>query len=189
MDFTALDSAIDTQLRHDVADLRRQAGGGPLLAVAIGMVDDITGFFTAALTEQRYLGWSPKKRNETWHWPSEWGTAADNDPTDGAPGRVTAALWALTGTLSDEGEVDDETYEEIRGEYEARLVAGLARLRAEGLLRTTEDLGSPEAWAWLHYADAYDEDIDLRTFRQLNAAELGDAFARRFEGGFDAHLP
>ena len=130
MDFAELDAAIDTQLRHDLAALRRQCAADPLRAVAVCMVEDLTGFFTAGLTESRIARTAPANRYE-WFYPSEWGLAADDDAGDPAPGRVTTALWALTGTCSDAGEVDEDTYEEIRGEYEDRLVATLARLRGE----------------------------------------------------------
>lgn len=174
MDYSELDAAIDAQLRHDVADLFARAGGD-LVAIAVLLVDDITGFGTVALTSDAAAKAKPTKRYRWWT-PGEWKLFAADMPTDA--GQVTSALWALTGTASAQGEVDEDTYEEIRGEYEDRLVAGLARLRAEGLLR---DGRGRDVWAWVHYEDDYDDSVDLRTFRQLNDAAIATEFEHRFE--------
>jgi hypothetical protein len=182
-DTADLAAAVDTQLRLAVARLREQAHGAHLYAIAVGMVEDLTGFFVTGQTLEAADEAPGDAASRAYHWwaPSEWSLSFD-DPDEAAPGRVTAPLWALTGTdLAVAGtgaEVDDDTYEAIRAAYERIVVDALVRLRSEGELRTAS--GEP-VWAWVHHADAHDEDIDDVSFSEIQAdAALAEKFALRF---------
>lgn len=182
-DTTDLAAAVETQLRRAVRQLREQARDAHLYAVAVGMVDDLTGFFVAGQTLEAADAAPGDAASRAYYWwaPSEWSLVFD-DPEEQAPGRVTEPLWALTGTAASiEGtgeEVDDETYEAIRDAYEQIVVETLVRLRVEGELRTAD---GAEIWAWIHYADAYDEDIDDSSFATIqDEAALTERFALRF---------
>lgn len=182
-DATALAAAVDTELRQAVTQLRERARDAHLYAIAVGMVEDLTGFFVAGQTLEAADEAPGDDASRAYYWwaPSEWSLAFD-DPDAEAPGRVTAALWALTGTdaaLDGTGEeVDDDTYEAIRVAYERIVVDALVRLRDEGELRTAS--GEP-FWAWIHYADAHDEDVDEWSFAEIQAdVALEERFALRF---------
>lgn len=162
-DTRALDAAIETTLRAAVASLRGQTD--ELVALAAGLVEDPTGFFVAGLPRSTALAMAD--REELW-FPSEW-PLEGRDPSDVAPGRVTTAIWALAEDLED----DDTALGALRRTYEERIIAALAALRADGTL--------DDAWAWLHYADAHDEDLDDRSFPLLNDPALVPAFARRWD--------
>lgn len=182
-DTTDLAAAVDTELRVAVRQLHEQAGDAHLYAVAVGMVDDLTGFFVAGQTLEAADAAPGDAASRAYYWwaPSEW-SLVFKDPEEQAPGRVTEPLWALTGTddvVEGTGEeVDDDTYEAIRAAYEQIVVETLVRLRAEGELRTA---AGEDVWAWVHYADAHDEDIDDTSFATVQDDEaLTEKFALRF---------
>ena len=181
-DYARLDDAIVTTLRNGIADLR--ASDETLSLIACGMVEDLTGFFIAGAGTAwlRQLTGSDADRAQ-WAWsPSEWPLEAE-DETDSAPGRVTSAIWELSGTqaaLDGTGqELDEEALSELRSAYEARIVAALQQLQSDGGL---VNANGTTVWAWLHSADAADEDLDDRTFRLLQPGEIADDFALRYDG-------
>ncbi|KSW19591.1 hypothetical protein [Cellulomonas sp. B6] len=182
-DLSRLDAAIVTTLRVAVARLRDSDES--LALVACGMVEDLTGFFVAG-AGTTWLAALPGPREDraasAWS-ASEWPLTAE-DPDDVAPGRVTSALWELSGTraaIDGTGtELDDEAYTQLGRDYEDRVVAALRRLRDEGELR---DAAGHELWVWLHSADDADPDLDERTFALLQDADVARDFADRYGAG------
>lgn len=187
-DFTRLDDAILTTLRNGLADLRRR--DETLALVACGMVDDLTGFFIAGAGAGWIAGLTGSDSDKAeWAWsPSEWPLSAE-DSTDAAPGRVTSAIWALSGTqamLDGTGdELEDDEYDELRSAYEGRIIAAIQRLQADG--NVVDAHGRP-VWVWLHSADASDEELDDRSFAMLQPAAISAAFADRYGAGTEALL-
>lgn len=182
-DYSRLDDAIVTTLRNAIADLRRQ--DDTLTLVACGMVEDLTGFFVAGAGAEWLTGLegSDADKAESAWFPSEWPLAAQDD-TDGAPGRVTSAIWELSGTqalIDGTGEeLDDDAYDELRARYEERILEMIRLLQTEG---TFVDARGNTVWVWLHSADASDEDLDNRTFSALQPGDSAGEFAERYSGG------
>lgn len=188
--FARLDDAILTTLKACVAQL--QLEDDSLAMVACGMVEDLTGFFVAG-AGSRWLaeltGDRAEKAEYAWE-PSEWPLSAD-DPSDVAPGRVTSAIWELSGTQAEiDGtgeELDDDAYDALRKDYEQRIVLALNKLRATGDLQRTD--GS-DIWVWLHSADYSDPKLDERSFRALQNQDpaLVADFKARFKKGCEPLL-
>lgn len=179
-DFARLDNAILTTLRNALASLREQDSG--LALMACGMVEDLTGFFVAGAGAEwlAALEGSCEERAQ-WAWsPSEW-PFTGNDHADAAPGRVTSAIWELSGTqamLDGTGEeLGEADYDDLRSAYENRIVLALRQLQAEGLV---VDAKGRDVWVWLHSADASDEELDDRSFARLQSADLASEFAERY---------
>lgn len=181
-DFTKLNEAILTTLDAGVASLTAQA---PDLAfIACGVVEDLTGFFLTGAS----ASWITEMRQNSstaelpW-WPSEWPLAAD-DPTDVPPGRVTNAIWELSGTqASIDGtgsEIDDDAYDALRTDYEDRIVWALQELQAQGKLRNRE---GDDIWVWIHSADNAFENLDASSFAELQSEDLAAEFADRWGAG------
>ena len=163
-DFTRLDDAIATTLREGLGDLL--AADPTLTLMACGLVEDLTGFFVAGAGAQ-WLA-EVQQEDEDDHevaWlPSEWPLVAEL-ATDTPPGRVTTAIWELSGmqaAIDGTGEaLDDEALAALARDYEERIVLALEELRAEGSLRNAS---GNEIVVWLHSADGSDEELDARTF-------------------------
>ena len=187
-DLSRLDAAILTTLRAAVARLRE--ADESLALVACGMVEDLTGFFVAgAGTTWLAALPGPSEDRAAYAWSaSEWPLTAE-DPDDVAPGRVTSALWELSGTRAaidgTGAELDDDAYAQLGHDYEDRVVTALRRLRDEGELR---DAAGRELWVWLHSADDADPELDDRTFAQLQDADVARDFADRYGAGGDRLL-
>ncbi|MFD1814373.1 hypothetical protein [Rhodococcus gannanensis] len=187
-DFTRLDDAILTTLRTSIGMLREE--NDSLALVACGMVEDLTGFFVAGAdaTWLTGLDGSSEDRAQSAWWPSEWPHGAD-DPSDTAPGRVTSAIWALSGTqavIDGTGKaLEGEAYDALCRDYEHRIVLALRQLQAEGELR---DSAGRELWVWLHSADDSDSELDERTFGLLQSSDLAADFSERFGAGSDRLL-
>lgn len=183
-DFTRLDAAILDSLRQRLSRLHTEVPDVAL--VACGMVEDLTGFFVSAASAS-WLGALPgdaADRAQLAWFPSEWPESVAVDGDD-----VTAAIWALSGTqalIDGTGdELDDDAYDALRADYEARIVLALERVREEGLLRGAD---GRVAWVWLHSADASDEELDDRSFALLQAPEIAAEFDGRFGDGSERLL-
>lgn len=118
-DTTALDAAIDTEIRAALASLRTELElklesstamaqpqshplGSHVHALAIGMVEDLTGFFVAADTLENaaaVTGDDLEDKAQYWWSPSEWGWQYTGGT---APGIVTTEIWALAKGLPEE---------------------------------------------------------------------------------------
>ena len=179
-DFSRLDDAIATTLRAGVAELRE--ADASLVMLACGMVEDLTGFFISGAGSHwiAALPGTTAERSEYAWSPSEWPLSA-NDESDAAPGRVTAAIWELSGTQAEiDGtgeELAEEAYDALRVEYEDRIMRALEALRQAGELRNA---AGRELMVWLHSADAADEDLDDRSFARLQSPELVALFEQRY---------
>lgn len=175
-------------LRAKIRSLQEQDPG--LVFVACGMVEDLTGFFVAGAGKSwlQGLGGSVQDRAQYVWYPSEW-PAEGIDPSEVARGRVTAAIWELSGTqamLDGTGEaLNGDAYDALRESYVERIVLAIRRLRDEGALRRWD---GQELWIWLHSADAFDEALDDKTFPLLQGAELSALFSQRWDGATDTLL-
>ncbi|NLA56827.1 MAG: hypothetical protein GX859_11155 [Corynebacterium humireducens] len=180
-DFTRLDAAISTTLREGVAELL--AADPTLTLMACGVVEDLTGFYVAGAGAE-WLAEAQSGGEEDlaalWY-PSEWPLEAEH-PEDVPPGRVTSAIWELSGCqASGTGDViDDDAYAALTRDYEERIVLALRELREEGVLRN----GSGEQiLVWLHSSDESAPDLDARTFAALQEPALAALFRDRFGDG------
>ena len=187
-DFTRLDEAIMTSLRADITSLKDQSPD--FLLVACGMVEDLTGFFVTG-TDAQWLGGligAEEEKSQIAWMPSEW-SLSGVDPTDVAPGRVTSAIWELSGTqamLDDTGsELCDDDYAALRVGYEDRMILALRQLQTEGELRNAR---GRDIWIWLHSADYSDEELDDRSFAALHSPELAAQFHGRWGAGTEPLL-
>jgi hypothetical protein len=187
-DFADLDAAILSTLRACVAELR--SADDSLAMVACGMVEDLTGFFVAGAGTTWVSGLEGSSADKAqWAWcPSEWPLEAD-DPDDVAPGRVTSAIWALSGTqamIDGTGQVlEADAYDALRLHYENRIVQAIQRMQADGEFRDAE---GNDVWIWVHSADDADPELDARTFAALQGPELAHDFGDRFGAGSDRLL-
>jgi hypothetical protein len=187
-DFADLDAAILSTLRACVAELR--SADDSLAMVACGMVEDLTGFFVAGAGATWASGLEGSSADKAqWAWcPSEWPLDAE-DPDDVAPGRVTSAIWALSGTqamFDGTGHVlEADAYDALRLQYENRIVRAIQRMQADGEFR---DAAGNDVWIWLHSADDADPELDARTFAALQGPELASDFSDRFGAGGDRLL-
>lgn len=178
-DFSRLGEAILTTLEAGVASLKAQS---PDLAfIACGVVEDLTGFFLSGASAT-WLAETQKDEEQAelvW-WPSEWPFEAD-DPTDEPPGRVTSAIWELSGTqASIDGtgnEIDDDAYEALRSGYEDRIIWAFQELQARGTLRNRD---GHDIWVWIHSADNAFEELDANSFAELQDEALAADFADRW---------
>ncbi|WP_156112005.1 hypothetical protein [Prescottella defluvii] len=187
-DFAGLDAAILTTLRACVTELRD--ADESLSMVACGMVEDLTGFFVAGAGAPWAAGLEGSSADKAqWAWsPSEWPLSAE-DPDDSAPGRVTSAIWALSGTqavIDGTGtELEPDAYDALRVQYENRIVRAIQQMQADGEFR---DAAGNDVWIWLHSADDADPDLDARSFAALQGPELARDFADRYGAGSDRLL-
>lgn len=187
-DFASLDAAILITLRACVAELRD--ADDSLAMVACGMVEDLTGFFVAGAGATWATGLDGSSADKAqWAWsPSEWPLCAE-DPDDAAPGRVTSAIWALSGTqavIDGTGkELEADAYDALRLQYENRIVRAIQRMQADGEFR---DAAGNDVWIWLHSADDADPELDARSFAALQGPELARDFSDRFGAGGDRLL-
>lgn len=181
-DFSRLSKAILTTLEAGVASLKAQS---PDLAfIACGVVEDLTGFFLSGASAT-WLAETKKDEEQAelvW-WPSEWPLEAD-DPTDEPPGRVTSAIWELSGTqASIDGtgdEIDDDAHKALRTDYEDRIIWALRELQARGTLRNRD---GHDIWVWIHSADNAFEELDVNSFTELQDEALAADFADRWGAG------
>lgn len=186
--FKRLDEAILTTLGASITSLQEQ--DPDLVFVACGMVEDLTGFFVTGTGRAWITGLEGSTQDRaTYLWyPSEWPLAGE-DPGDQAPGRVTKAIWELSGTqtmLDGTGqELEDDQYSALRESYVERIVLAIEQLRGQGALRNSH---GQELWIWVHSADASDEELDDRTFARLNSPDLAALFSQRWAGGTAALL-
>ncbi|MET8649014.1 hypothetical protein [Nocardia aurea] len=187
-DFARLDAAVLLTLRVCIAELRD--ADDSLAMVACGMVEDLTGFFVAgagATWVAGLEGANAGKAELVWS-PSEWPLFA-KDPDDTAPGRVTRAIWALSGThtiIDGTGkELEADAYAALRRQYENRIVRAIQQMQAGGELR---DAAGNDVWIWLHSADDADPELDERSFAALQVIELARDFDDRFGAGGDRLL-
>lgn len=203
-DTTALDAAIDTEIRAALASLRTELElklesstamaqpqshplGSHVHALAIGMVEDLTGFFVAADTLENaaaVTGDDLEDKAQYWWSPSEWGWQYTGGT---APGIVTTEIWALAKGLPEGADDENENreYAALAGLYEERIILCLQRLRGEGELRNVQ---GEELWVWVHYADASNENIDDTSFARLNDRATAALFGKRWGGGLSAVL-
>lgn len=181
-DFTRLNEAILTTLNAGVASLTAQS---PDLAfIACGVAEDLTGFFLAGASASWLIETQQDAETaELAWWPSEWPLVGE-DPTDTPPGRVTSAIWELSGTqasLDGTGsEIDDEAYDELRTDYEERIIWALQELQAQGALRNSD---GHDVWVWIHSADNAFEELDASSFAELQDEALAADFADRWGAG------
>lgn len=130
--FKRLDEAILTTLGASITSLQEQ--DPDLVFVACGMVEDLTGFFVTGTGRAWITGLEGSTQDRaTYLWyPSEWPLAGE-DPGDQAPGRVTKAIWELSGTqtmLDGTGqELEDDQYSALRESYVERIVLAIEQLR------------------------------------------------------------
>lgn len=136
--FTRLDAAISTTLREGVAELL--AADPTLTLMACSLVEDLTGFYVAGAGAE-WLAEAQSGDAEDlavlWY-PSEWPLEAEH-PEDVPPGRVTSAIWELSGCQAFQdgtGDVvDDDAHAALTRDYEERIVLALRELGEEGVLR------------------------------------------------------
>lgn len=161
-----------------------------LLLVACGMVEDLTGFFVTG-TGTKWLsgliGTEDERSQMAWR-PSDW-PISGGDPADVAPGRVTNAIWELSGTQAmidgTGSELDEDAYTALRLDYEDRIIRALHQLQAEGELHNAH---GREVWVWLHSADDSDEELDDRSFAALHPPAGAAEFHGRWGVGTEPLL-
>ncbi|WP_181149684.1 hypothetical protein [Arthrobacter sp. MYb227] len=161
-----------------------------LLLVACGMVEDLTGFFVTG-TDAKWLGGligAEEEKSQIAWLPSEW-PVSGVDPSDAAPGRVTSAIWELSGTQAmidgTGSELCEDDYNALRVDYEDRMILALRQLQTEGALRNAR---GRDIWIWLHSADYSDEELDDRSFAALHSPELAAQFHGRWGAGTEPLL-
>lgn len=184
--FSRLDEAILSTLQDSIRQLREAEDS--LAMVACGMVEDLTGFFVTGVDAGwlgRLAGSSEEKSWMAWS-PSEW-PLMPHDSDDA----VTKAIWELSGTGTPErgdgssGELESSEYDALRRVYVDRIVLGLQKMRVAGELRNSS---GQELWVWVSSVDESDEELDERTFAELQDAELAAVFSARYTGGTDQLL-
>ena len=168
--YPELDVAIRRQIQAAMQYYLDQYQHQHFYALALGMVEDICGFFIIGNSlEQLANGCSEEDEAYQYWYISEWYA----NEFEGLPNVVHDVVTEIA-------EKSDHHLEDfcLRQVYQQHILAALADLRAQGQLRNAQ---GEELLVWVQYADAYDEDFDDISFAHLNSPELTTLFIRRFD--------
>lgn len=175
--YPELDAAIRTLLAAGIAYLREHYRHQHFYAVGLGMVDDICGFFLVGNSLENLAQSVNEKGAKYRHFDHYWYISEwSGEEYTGLSNLVHDAVTALADPLDDDD--DDEAYDQLRLDYQQHIINVLIDMRAQGQLRNAQ---GEELWVWLHYADAFDEDIDDVSFAQLHSPELSELFQCRYD--------
>jgi hypothetical protein len=159
------------QIITDFEYIKEQSKGETLYGFGLGMVEDITGFFSAGNTintiKESILKNGDDEFHESYIWYiSEWKYFGIDNNT----------LYEFLATFIDD--IEDEKYDSYRKEYEKILMQALKTCDEKGVFG--KDKEREDLIIYLHYADAYDEDIDELSSEQINPKGMHLLFKERW---------
>jgi Domain of unknown function (DUF4303) len=159
------------QIITDFEYIKEQSKGETLYGFGLGMVEDITGFFSAGNTintiKESILKNGDDEFHESYIWYiSEWKYFGIDNNT----------LYEFLATFIDD--IEDEKYDSYRKEYEKILMQALKTCDEKGVFG--KDKERADLIIYLHYADAYDEDIDELSSEQINPKGMHLLFKERW---------
>jgi hypothetical protein len=159
------------QIITDFEYIKEQSKGETLYGFGLGMVEDITGFFSAGNTinniKESVVKNGDDELDESAIWYiSEWKYFGIADNT----------LYAFLATFI--YDIEDGKYDSYRKEYEKILIQALKTCDDKGVFG--KDKEREDLIIYLHYADAYDEDIDELSSEQINPKGLHLLFKERW---------
>ncbi|TCM63813.1 uncharacterized protein DUF4303 [Acinetobacter calcoaceticus] len=159
------------EIQHNLAQIKQQTANTTLYAFALGLVEDITGFFTVANSIEaldKMIESEDDVSSYAW-FPSEWAYA----------GKATNHIYHYLESILASIETDQD-YDQLRQHYEQCLINALAICREQGCFKIGP--AQKEVVVFLHYADDFnDDEISDRSSQCLNSPEQHDIFTQRFE--------
>ncbi|WP_111894680.1 DUF4303 domain-containing protein [Acinetobacter sp. MB5] len=172
--YPELDAAIRRYVQAATQHYLEQYQDQKFYALALGMVEDICGFFIVGNTlEQLANGCSEEDEAYQYWYISEW----CSNEFEGLPNLVHDVVTHIAKNTDHDAE--DFC---LRQAYQNHILAVLADLRAQGQLRNAQ---GEELLVWVQYADASDENFDDISFAHLNSPELTELFIQRFNSEQD----
>jgi len=158
------------QIIADFAYIQEKSKGETIYGFGLGIVGDITGFFSAGNTIesiQRKLTQNKEKfhASEIWYI-SEWEYSGTDDNT----------LYQFLAAFIDD--IEDEKYDAAMKDYEKTLIKALKTCDEKGIFGTKEE--RENIIVYLHYADATNEDIDDNSSEQINPKNIHMLFKERW---------
>ncbi len=148
------------QIIADFEQIKQKSIGETIYGFGLGVVGDITGFFSAGNTieslKKSIIEYGDKEIDESDFWCiSEWKYEGTDDNT----------LYEFLATFI--YDIEDEKYDSVRKDYENTLIKALKTCDEKGVFGKGKE--REDIIVYLHYADAHDEDIDDISSGQINS--------------------
>ncbi len=156
--------------------IKKKAKNETLYGFGVGLVEDLTGFFTVANTIESLKRQKIEngKLDKYYLWYiSEWeygGEYSDNN-----------AIYNLLSEITKDFDFFDERYDVIRKEYEEILIETLKECKEKGLF-------DEQIVVYLHYADCFNENIDDISSKIINSEKLHNLFLNRWSENKENNL-
>jgi hypothetical protein len=158
------------QIISDFKFIKERSLGESIYGFGLGLVGDITGFFSAANTiESLKKTLSKEDDNEdisSFWYISEWEYEGTKDNT----------LYEFLATFI--YDLKEDEYDSVMKNYEEILIKALQTCDEKGIFGIGKD--RDDIIVYLHYADATDEDIDDISSEQINQPYFHNLFKERW---------
>lgn len=155
------------QITSDFEFIKEQSAGETIYGYGIGIVGDITGFFSAANTLESLKRILSKDDDVYSYWLiSEWEYE----------GRNNNKLYEFLATFI--YDIEDGNYSSIMKDYENVLIKALKTCDKKGVFGEGKE--RENIIVYLHYADATNEDIDDLSSEQINPKDKHLLFIERW---------
>ncbi|MEW7280415.1 DUF4303 domain-containing protein, partial [Aquimarina sp. 2201CG1-2-11] len=163
----------DLAVKKIIADfdfIKEKSNGETIYGFGLGIVGDITGFFSAGNTIEsikRKLTQDGEEFDSSDLWYiSEWEYEGTNDNT----------LYKFLATFI--YDIEDGKYESAMKDYEDTLIKALKTCDKKGIFGKGEE--RENIIVYLHYADATDENVDDNSSEQINPENIHSLFKQRW---------
>lgn len=154
------------QIMADYQLIKEKSAGETIYAFGLGIVGDITGFFSAGNTLEALIRNSDDLDPSDFWYISEWEYEGTDDNT----------LYEFLATFI--YEIEDDSYDSVMKEYERILINALKTCDEKGIFGKGKE--REEIVVFLQYADATDETIDDTSSKQVNPPNIHLLFKERW---------
>ncbi len=163
------------QIVADFQSIKEKCIGESIYGFGLGLVEDITGFFSAANTveslKRKLLEEDDKDDISSFWLISEWGYEGTDDNT----------LYEFLATFI--FNIEDGKYESAVKDYEEVLTNALKTCDEQGVFGKGQE--RENIIVYLHYADAANEDLDDISSEQINSTASHQLFKERWNSEKD----
>ncbi len=158
------------QIIADFDSIKEKSNGETIYGFGLGIVEDITGFFSSGNTlesvkRKRTQDGEEFDSSDLWYI-SEWEYEGTDDNT----------LYEFLATFI--YDIEDGKYESAMKDYENTLIEALKTCDKKGIFGKGEE--RENIIVYLHYADAADEDVDDKSSEQINPKNIHSLFRKRW---------
>ncbi len=158
------------QITSDFKFIKEKSLGESIYGFGLGLVGDITGFFSAANSieslQRKLIEEDDKDDISSFWYISEWEYEGTKDNT----------LYEFLATFI--YDIKEDKYDSVMKDYENVLIKALQTCDKKEVFGIGKD--RDDIIVYLHYADATDEDLDNISSKQINRPYSHNLFKERW---------